>query len=122
MTMICRGAVTTGVSRPIDGYFYINNNRTVDFFLMEDRRVDNTEIGVKAGVPFQIYITEPTTGTITWQTLSSVSGTYISLNANNGHLLSIVTGSRNGTLALLGTDDSGNQITITVYISDGGLE
>lgn len=112
-----------GVSeRPIDGYFLINGSRTVDFFLEDDIRVNETETGVKAGVPFMIFITKPTTGTILWQTLSSVSGTYIVSTGNNGHQISFNTGSTNGTLVLLGTDSSGNQITITVYISDGGIE
>ena len=111
-----------GVSdRPIDGYFFFNGYRTVDFFMMDDRRVDETETGVKAGVPFMIFITKPTSGQISWQTLSGVPGTYIVSTGNNGHEISFHTDTINGTLVLLGTDSSGNQITITVYITDGGI-
>lgn len=111
-----------GVSdKPIDGYFLINGHRTVEFFLIDDKRVDETETGVKAGVPFMIFITKPTTGQISWQTLSSVPGTYIVSTGNNGHEISFNTSSTNGILVLLGTDSSGNQITITVHITDGGI-
>lgn len=121
ITMVCKGIETKNESRPIDGYFVINDNRTVDFFLLEDKRIDYTETGVKAGVPFSINITQPSSGLITWQTLSTVSGTYLLYSQNNGRTLYYRTSSTNGTLVLLGTDDSGNQITITVHITDGGI-
>lgn len=120
LVTVCYGQ--TGDEKIIDGYFHINDNRIVPFFL-EGRHglFDRTETGVKAGKPFMIYITEPTSGIITWQVISSVGGAYITTNINNGHIVRLVTNS-SGTLKLLATDSNGNSITITVYISDWGLE
>lgn len=118
---MCYGQI--GDEKTIDGYFYINDNRTVPFFLEERHdQFDIAETGVKAGKPFMIYITQPTFGTITWTTLSSVGGTYMIYNANNGHIVRFATSSITGPLILLATDSNGNQITITVYITDTGLE
>lgn len=107
--------------RPINGYVVINNNHCDDLFMPDDPRVDWTEIGVKAGVPFRIYITEPSNGVITWETLSNSTGTYMVLNTDDGHLVSFETTSANGVLVLRATDSSGNQLTITVYMTDGGV-
>lgn len=107
--------------RPIDGYVVINDNHCDDLFMADDPRVDWTEIGVKAGVPFRIYITKPSSGIITWETLSNSTGAYMALNTNDGHLVSFVTTSANGVLVLRATDSSGNQLTFNIYITDGGV-
>ncbi len=110
-----------GGERPIDGYFLINNSRTVEFFMEDDLRTDYTEVAVKAGVPFMIRINKPISGPITWQTLSSVTGTNLFSTGDDGKMLTYHTSEVNGTLILLGTDSAGNQIMITVYIIDAGL-
>lgn len=107
--------------RPIDGYVVINNNHCDDLFMADDPRVDWTEMGVKAGVPFRIYITKPSDGIITWEILSNSTGSYMALNTNNGHLTSFVTTSQNGILVLRATDSAGNQLTFNIYITDGGI-
>lgn len=107
--------------RPIDGYVVINNNHCDDLFMADDPRVDWTEMGVKAGVPFRIYITKPSDGIITWEILLNSTGSYMALNTNNGHLTSFVTTSQNGILVLRATDSAGNQLTFNIYITDGGI-
>lgn len=107
--------------RPIDGYVVINNNHCDDLFMADDPRTDCTEIGVKTGVPFRIYITKPSDGIITWETLSNSTGTYMTLNTDNGHLVGFMTTSANGILMLRATDSAGNHLTFTIYITDGGV-
>lgn len=120
MSVICEGKIN--MERNIDGYFYINDNHKVAFFLEDDHRDNTTEVGIKAGVPFMIYVNKPISGHITWQVLSSVAGAYMISNIDNGHIIRFVTSDVTGTLVLLATDSNGNQLTITVYLSNGGLE
>lgn len=111
-----------GVSdRPIDGQVLINYVHWDDLFMVDDSRVDWTEIGVKAGVPFTIFIRKPENGPISWEILSSVSGTYIQSTGANGHQISFNTSTVNGVMIIRATDSSGNQLTINVYITDGGV-
>lgn len=119
VSAFCFGQGVT--NRPIDGYVVINNIHQDELFMADSPRVNETEIGVKAGVPLRIYITEPSNGMITWETLSTSPGTYIAHIANNGHLVSIVTSFINGVHVLRATDSSGNQLTITIYVTDGGV-
>ncbi len=120
--LFCLTTACFSQTRSIDGYFYINDNRKVDFFNdPDDPRIDYTETGVKAGCPFVINITKPSSGTINWTYLSEVSGTRMVHNTNNGHMVRFITDNTEGPFVLLATDSNGNQITITVYISSGGL-